>query len=80
MPVKGDTLSIESIEKMKESKKQNLSSKYNWVYAEPYFDVEIKKAKAAAEILGEEKGNSRLLDLSTFIENRFGSLLNERVR
>jgi len=45
-----------------------------------YFDVEIKKAKAAAEILGEEKGNSRLLDLSTFIENRFGSLLNERVR
>lgn len=42
MPVKGQILSIESINKMKESKLSRLLSKYNWVLAEPYLDVEIK--------------------------------------
>ncbi|MHA1469130.1 MAG: hypothetical protein ACTSSP_01065 [Candidatus Asgardarchaeia archaeon] len=42
MPVKGQTLSIESINKMKESKLSRLLSKYNWVLAEPYLDADIK--------------------------------------
>jgi hypothetical protein len=42
MPAKGQILSVEAIEKMKQSKLSRLLSKYNWVLAEPYLDVEIK--------------------------------------
>lgn len=41
MPLKGETLSLEAIEKMKQSKLSQLLSKYNWVIAEPYLDQEI---------------------------------------
>ncbi len=42
MPAKGQKLSKEAIEKMKQSKLSLLLSKYNWVLAEPYLDVEVK--------------------------------------
>ena len=35
MPIKGEKLSIEAVEKMKQSKLARLISKYNWVLAEP---------------------------------------------
>lgn len=41
MPLKGQTLSPEAIEQMKESKKKRLWSKYKWELIEPYLDVEI---------------------------------------
>lgn len=46
MPVKGKKLSAEAVEKMKQSKLSRLLSKYNWIIAEPYLDVEIKNGAA----------------------------------
>lgn len=42
MPQLGEKLSKDSIDRMKQSKLASLTSKYNWVLAEPYLDVEVK--------------------------------------
>lgn len=42
MPQLGKKLSKDSIDRMKQSKLASLTSKYNWVYAEPYLDKEVK--------------------------------------
>lgn len=41
MPSKGQTLSEETKQKMNVAKQQKMKSKYNWEYAEPYYDVEL---------------------------------------
>ena len=61
MPVKGQTLSIEAIEKMKQSKLSTLLSKYNWVLAEPHLDVEIKN--------GATKRTTQYITLREFKDN-----------
>ena len=66
MPAKGQTLSIEAIEKMKESKQSKLLSKYNWVYAEPYLDVEIKN--------GAVRRTTQYITLRKFRENILSGL------
>jgi len=46
MPQLGEKLSKESIDKMKASKLSGLLSKYDWVLADPYLDIEIKNGAA----------------------------------
>lgn len=46
MPRLGQLLSADAIEKMKESKRRRMISKYNWIIAEPYLDVEIDNGSA----------------------------------
>ena len=46
MPSKGQTLTKEAIEKIKQSNFSRLLSKYNWVLAEPHLDVTIKNGAA----------------------------------
>lgn len=41
MPAKGQTLSPEAIERMKENKIKRLRAKYKWILIEPYLDEEI---------------------------------------
>ncbi len=41
MPSKGQTLSVETKQKMNVAKQQKMKSKYKWEYAEPYYDVEL---------------------------------------
>jgi hypothetical protein len=41
MAKKGEIVSADSIALMKESKRQRMLSRFNWVLAEPYLDVEI---------------------------------------
>jgi len=45
MPRKGQTVSEESIEKMKKSKTQKMLSKYKWECIEPYYDIIFKTSK-----------------------------------
>ena len=42
MPRKGQVLSQESIEKMRQSKVKKLQSKYNWNLVEQYYDVDLE--------------------------------------
>ena len=41
MPAKGQTLSVEAIERMKKNKALRLKSKYKWELIEPYLDVKL---------------------------------------
>jgi len=66
MPSKGQTLSTEAIEKMKQSKLSTLLSKYNWVLAEPHLDVEIKN--------GATKRTTQYITLREFMNNMLSGL------
>ncbi len=66
MPSKGQTLTKEAIEKMKASKLSKLLSKYNWVLAEPYLNVEIKN--------GAAKRTTRYITLREFKTNIMSGL------
>ena len=66
MPIKGQTLSVEAIEKMKLSKLSKLLSKYNWVLAELYLDAEIKN--------GATKRKTQYITLREFKENLLSGL------
>ena len=44
MPRKGQTLSVESIEKMRQSKLKRLLSKYDFALAEPYLDKQLSRS------------------------------------
>jgi len=61
MPIKGQTLSAESIAKMKKAKLDRIVSKYNWIIAEPYMDVEIKN--------GSTKRTNQYITLREFRQN-----------
>ena len=66
MPVKGETLNKEAIEKMKQSKLSRLLSKYNWIIAEPYFDIEVKN--------GAAKRTTQYIALREFKDNSLSGL------
>ena len=66
MPIKGQTLSVEAIEKMKQSKLDRLLSKYNWIVAEPYLDIEVKN--------GSSNRTTQYITLREFKDNLLSGL------
>ncbi len=66
MPRLGQKLSKESVDRMKQSKLDSLTSKYNWVLAEPYIDIEVKN--------GSVKRTTQYITLREFKENILSGL------
>lgn len=72
MPKLGEHLNKESIDRMKQSKLTSLASKYNWAYAEPYLDKEVKN--------GSVKRINQYITLREFKDNILSGLsINDMV-